>query len=592
MNHKRMSENYNGQARANFRNFGDNFTSPNAGNAFNPNRDWNNDSMTENNFGNNHNQNFNRKPNGKYQGNRHQPHNNYNKAHRNFNNRNNNTNYSHNQHRSHENAENQPIGEITQLTDTKKCFNETTLSDDSILCQNDKDTSNGSSEYAAHLKADNTSLNNANDNSSGFGESHSSGVSIADLNNNYQDHVFATAKDDHHSATMYIDVNSTPRQPLGELNANNLSYDYEYAHKNMSAIQQQPQASPYYIWPGNQEYMSPQQSQPMTAFYQPYPTMSCVYGPMDANSPFAQSTQSYSPIQNSATSAFAANLGSSPNVYITQPQQYLATAPNPTSTLNNSPTQVPTMMASPMPYQMYSGSYPSPIPMGAASMSSPMPSYLMTPPMSQCSISPKQNRNNYGKRNGNYHGKKSASYNNKVAYNSYDQQSAYHHQSQEYYYGQPSDQTYLISNSPNCTFNDNSNCSTNNSIDENGNVMMAPMEALNQLNASASNGNVVPMNAHEMSQAAPQFVYPNTMDGTFEYNENCNYSFGDDEYGDEGKLEPVEDDSQLACRICRGRRMCFCYFLKVRYYKFPSFLDLVDHQYKKWRSSVVKSKKL
>ena len=37
MNHKRMSENYNGQARANFRTFGDNFTSPNM-NVFNPNR--------------------------------------------------------------------------------------------------------------------------------------------------------------------------------------------------------------------------------------------------------------------------------------------------------------------------------------------------------------------------------------------------------------------------------------------------------------------------------------------------------------------------------------------------------------------------
>jgi hypothetical protein len=51
------------------------------------------------------------------------------------------------------------------------------------------------------------------------------------------------------------------------------------------------------------------------------------------------------------------------------------------------------------------------------------------------------------------------------------------------------------------------------------------------------------------------------------------------------------DKEQLACYVCRGRRMCFCYFLKVRYYKFPSFLDLVDHQYKKWKSSVVKARK-
>ena len=58
----------------------------------------------------------------------------------------------------------------------------------------------------------------------------------------------------------------------------------------------------------------------------------------------------------------------------------------------------------------------------------------------------------------------------------------------------------------------------------------------------------------------------------------------DEEYDDEEK-------EQLACYICRGRRMCFCYFLKVRYYKFPSFLDLIDHQYKKWKSSVQKAKR-
>lgn len=48
-------------------------------------------------------------------------------------------------------------------------------------------------------------------------------------------------------------------------------------------------------------------------------------------------------------------------------------------------------------------------------------------------------------------------------------------------------------------------------------------------------------------------------------------------------------EQQLACTVCRGRRMCFCYFLKVRYYKFPSFLDLVDHQYKKWRMHAAKN---
>jgi len=60
-----------------------------------------------------------------------------------------------------------------------------------------------------------------------------------------------------------------------------------------------------------------------------------------------------------------------------------------------------------------------------------------------------------------------------------------------------------------------------------------------------------------------------------------------DAYDDNNNTE--ENDENLACQICRGRRMCFCYFLKVRYYKFPSFFDLVDHQYKKWRSTMAKN---
>jgi hypothetical protein len=71
------------------------------------------------------------------------------------------------------------------------------------------------------------------------------------------------------------------------------------------------------------------------------------------------------------------------------------------------------------------------------------------------------------------------------------------------------------------------------------------------------------------------------------------YGSSGEEYGNECYEEDyleTQKEEQLACTICRGRRMCFCYFLKVKYYKFPSFFDLVDHQYKKWRSSVVKKK--
>ena len=83
---------------------------------------------------------------------------------------------------------------------------------------------------------------------------------------------------------------------------------------------------------------------------------------------------------------------------------------------------------------------------------------------------------------------------------------------------------------------------------------------------------------------------PNPETGDFDA-ANGVTSYGDDFDNYEDSCNPDENDENLACTVCRGRRMCFCYFLKVRYYKFPSFFDLVDHQYKKWRSSIAKAKK-
>jgi len=86
------------------------------------------------------------------------------------------------------------------------------------------------------------------------------------------------------------------------------------------------------------------------------------------------------------------------------------------------------------------------------------------------------------------------------------------------------------------------------------------------------------------------FCDPNgafNLQGYYDYVNSGIQSFGDDEEEENGE----EENEQLACYTCRGRRMCFCYFLKVRYYKFPSFLDLVDHQYKKWRQNMMKAKK-
>lgn len=84
----------------------------------------------------------------------------------------------------------------------------------------------------------------------------------------------------------------------------------------------------------------------------------------------------------------------------------------------------------------------------------------------------------------------------------------------------------------------------------------------------------------------PNMGMPNT-DAIFAaYNNFENIeSYGEDyDYDDNGNGD--DNDENLACQTCRGRRMCFCYFLKVRYYKFPSFFDLVDHQYKKWRKTM------
>lgn len=74
---------------------------------------------------------------------------------------------------------------------------------------------------------------------------------------------------------------------------------------------------------------------------------------------------------------------------------------------------------------------------------------------------------------------------------------------------------------------------------------------------------------------------------------NNNYenieTYGEDYDNYDDSCNGDDSDENLACQVCRGRRMCFCYFLKVRYYKFPSFFDLVDHQYKKWRKSIAQN---
>jgi hypothetical protein len=81
-----------------------------------------------------------------------------------------------------------------------------------------------------------------------------------------------------------------------------------------------------------------------------------------------------------------------------------------------------------------------------------------------------------------------------------------------------------------------------------------------------------------------QNLAPNGLPFDYETMQGDVTSYGDyDEVYDDNA---DSDNEQLACYVCRGRRMCFCYFLKVRYYKFPSFFDLMDHLTKKKRNAV------
>jgi hypothetical protein len=120
----------------------------------------------------------------------------------------------------------------------------------------------------------------------------------------------------------------------------------------------------------------------------------------------------------------------------------------------------------------------------------------------------------------------------------------------------------------------------------------------NEQNGYGNYSQFVQQQHQQQQYQAPLLNYPFEYDPNFYmqnfgmgYDYNLSTTYGED-YGDEYD-ENVNDDEneQLACQVCRGRRMCFCYFLKVRYYKFPSFFDLVDHQYKKWRSNMQKTKK-
>lgn len=48
------------------------------------------------------------------------------------------------------------------------------------------------------------------------------------------------------------------------------------------------------------------------------------------------------------------------------------------------------------------------------------------------------------------------------------------------------------------------------------------------------------------------------------------------------------EEEKLACKICRGKKKCFCYFIKVGYHKFPSYVDFAEYQFRQWKSNMQK----
>ena len=62
-----------------------------------------------------------------------------------------------------------------------------------------------------------------------------------------------------------------------------------------------------------------------------------------------------------------------------------------------------------------------------------------------------------------------------------------------------------------------------------------------------------------------------------------------DEYQDMMQKNDSYEDEKLACKICRGKKKCFCYFLKVGYKNFPSFNDYCEHQAKQSKTNMFKT---
>ena len=285
----------------------------------------------------------------------------------------------------------------------------------------------------------------------------------------------------------------------------------------------------------------------------------------------------------------------------TGPNSSSTTATTSSSVTTSSPTEHKSPQAhhySPGPYMVYPPAPPLPQNTYAAppNFHSPLPTssspYMMyaqpPPPMqTQSFVSPTNaNASNYKPHNNRQN--RFNKYNNSV-------KKSYHQQS--FKSVNPTSSEHMpqfAANSANVSC-----CEENHNIKTHADMVeQSSQSAFSCVAPSLPSG--MPLCSPHMMNGGFEYYDPNTLvqmginPMTYDYGHSAITTYGEDvydeNYDDNSNLEN-ENEEQLACYVCRGRRMCFCYFLKVRYYKFPSFFDLVDHQYKKWRQTMNKNKR-
>lgn len=383
---------------------------------------------------------------------------------------------------------------------------------------------------------------------------------------------------DYVSANTFAPITSPQQQqqqqPQGQFGVNNTSGNY---YPNYS----------YMYDPSNVMYSpltSPQQSQSVSflnSYQTPPPPQHQQQLYISASSTGSEST---APNSSSSTTTTTSNehltspnicsmMNSSPNNQTTallnspqQPNPYMMYSPS-NAYMNNTASFNSPLPSSSSPYMMYA----QPSPMQAHSFNSPVSSGNNMNYKFHNNVNNKQNHfnNNYNKSPSNY----KKSYNNHTS--SLNNSTNLDQSSSQYIGNGP------VSNSTNVS------CC----VDENNNLADAYLSPSLAVNGAPSYSPPMPnygFEGYDPNTLVQMGINPMTYD----YGHSNITTYGEDVYDENYDDSNLDDnDEQLACYTCRGRRMCFCYFLKVRYYKFPSFFDLVDHQYKKWRQSMNRSKR-